>query len=380
MPREPEFIAGPFSLCWGMAPVVAMQANVCGIVELQGPAHLVSKDAKLSSGETYPVRLREFEVKIVEGSGLKRDAVFHCFTKDLKPVPVVTDAKRYLLIGWSSFASKRLAVEPFDDFNYRAKTVPLSIEGGPRTLYALALLPTRQSQPANGQSDAGRAYLNAADVLANGAAPATLRQVTDGLSIVVPRSIEFDAIDGQAPYAWVCSVLGPVIEKVPQKTPLERLRIGGLLASWERPKEAMAYLRSLSGLFAELGFTSAAKVAGDLQADLNFVCRIDLLTGVDPDAVVDVVLQCPLLSSMALDSRLGKPSLENQQKVLKYIDDPDIHVRAQALRQFAGWYADSDRMRDSRSRWSDSANAEVIANEEGLRSYWRNKIAGPTPP
>lgn len=383
--KQFEPIPGPFSLCWCLAAPLVMQADVCAIVELQGPAVRLAVDGKESGDRKISVPLRQFDVKIVEGPGLKAGEVYHCFSQKTDPRPITGGSNRYLLLGWSNKGTDRLAVEPFTEYNARMKTPPLNVECEPRTLYALALLPTKQAHVVNGRSDGGRVYLNMADLLAKGALPVPLRQVTDQLLGVQPMQIDREAsIEGQVPYDWVTANVRPVLARMPLITALERLRIGGLLASWDRPKRALAYLRDLPVLMKELGLTNEEEDRkgksgrSDWTLDLMFIASLDLFTGVDPNEILKVVWEYPMLRAMALDCRLGRPSLENQQKILQFIDDPVLHTRARALDQFARWYAKWDMF--ANPHWSVAAQGEVIDNEDALRNYWRNKIGGPTPP
>ncbi|MDR3688812.1 MAG: hypothetical protein P4L46_05485 [Fimbriimonas sp.] len=95
----------------------------------------------------------------------------------------------------------------------------------------------------------------------------------------------------------------------------------------------------------------------------------------DPDAVLAIVLKSKSLRDLAVSPNLGKPSLDNQRKIMSYFDDARPETRAAALDQFVRWYAEWDKR--AFARWSDTAGGETIQGEGALKAYWIQKIGLP---
>lgn len=355
--------------------------SVRAIVEPVSPpvvVHLATRRGKTNeAGETA---LLSLEVRAV-GAGLETGRTYRVLLP-LDPLARRSNAKRLLLLGYRTDANGRLRVQSQSRLERLMGEPGTTAEVGENTLFAGAMIPTEARGLASGGDPLAAAYRCILDTLKD-APDSVVRGVTDSLE----RIPETDSpvaphIEGGSAARWIRTTFSAGLAALPRSAPLQRLRYDGLLASWDRSRLALAYLRGLPKLLAEAGLDPSlgpfhAQTAPDARDDQEFVGLLNLYEGVDADALFDALWNSPLRAA-TIDPRVTRaPSVANQRRVAQtFFDDPSPDVRAEAYRRLADWNADWDHLAVSNSRWSDAANGEVIENEAAIRAFWEDKLLG----
>jgi hypothetical protein len=251
-------LAAPFAFASYLEPIAATQSKLCCLVEVLGDGKFVVRTVHGQTGKDQDVRLFEFSVKVIQGSGLEAGKTYRCVCQSFAPRKVEGSFDRFLLVGWAGAESGRLGVEPLDLVSMQNGRFAAYVDSEPNTIYVQALLPTRQKDIRGGASSAERAYMNLATALTKDVPSSVVRQVTSMWARVGPNYMDC-SIEGSSAYEWIREHVGAVLAEASRNTAVERFRIGGLLATWDRPKRALAYLRELPKIMEELSRKGANK-------------------------------------------------------------------------------------------------------------------------
>lgn len=371
----------PLSYSGSVHPETAQQLTVCAIVEPQGSFKRIESDVRDRNGTSIRQKMLSFDVRMISGDGVKTGTIYHC----LCPVPsqgfsafprqATSLPKRALLLGWLN-SGARLAVEPRSLLDRVGHREPPSMAVAEDTVLAWSLIPSQESAVVKGADPASESLVSLAAALKD-ASPESVRQITVEFA-AIPAEYGFCQIEGQEPGEWIRTKLADYLKSLPQTNTLERFRIGGLLACWNRKAYGLAYLRALPGYLHELGLEELSRTPGDQQEDQSFLGKLDLLTGLSGDDVLAIVWKSPALRWMALDSRLSTPSLDNQRRFFSNFETTSTETRAKMYCNLARWYGECDKMTDA--KWTEAVQGTTIDHEADLHAYWTRKLFGEVKP
>jgi hypothetical protein len=374
-------------------PEYAKQLSVRAIVQFKGPLARVTREVHRKEQILPKKPLVEFAATVIGGAGVESGETYRCVSASEKSV-AVSGSGRFLLLGWGAKPGKKLPVEPLGLSLLAGGMEPVHLVAEEETLFAWVFLPTKLDRIVSRPDVAVSALLTLTEVLKD-ASPTTVRQISHELALL-GNPYPSLTIEGIDPGRWTREVLSTKIAGLPRPTALERFRYEGLLAHWVGGDNAMRFIHRLPSIVEELtrdyaGARTPRFRRDDLkplqpdspqattESDLQFLGLLDLVSRADPDEVLDVALKNPALKWLALDPNLKKPSLENQRKMLRFLDSPVQEDRAKALNQFANWYGEWDKK--TSVRWSEEARTTIVFGEAELSAYWRQKIGtGPPPP
>jgi len=225
MPLKPlklgQTYASPFMFPGGLDPLQASQYRVCALVEQTGDATIVRREAHNGRKEPLEATLLAFDVKVIEGVGVRAGEIRHCLTVCVRPTSVDSKSKRFLLFGWTNGQSSRLQIE-YREFGlgYRPGDVQKYVEADKETLYAGSLLPTSQEHVVTGNSPATRTYYNIVSLLAGNPSPSLVREMS--WAFAGSAQDKQAKVEGETAYDWFVSNLGPKLERLPMSAPFRR--------------------------------------------------------------------------------------------------------------------------------------------------------------
>lgn len=351
------------------------QTTVCAIVKDPSPAQPLIMDA-VRGRDRLQVKVVAFDATVVEGGNLTAGSRIHlvCTERGLEMGPKATATETYLVVGWKA-RNNHLPVASVSYTDRMMGLNPVSINDADNRYFAASILPTAETTTVRGSNPNATALLNMVRALRN-ADPAVLRAGTSALE-QIPDHYSLGAIEGHEPAQYMRELLRKELQKLPHTRALDLLRIDGILASWDRPKLAMAFLKSLPTLLEQVQKETPTPRLSP-RADTEFVHFLWLAIGLDPNALLELAFSDPRMQWVALDPNVGKPNLANQKKLLSWVDSPDADVQAAVLNHFVAWYAEWDKWAQATLR-PDGEGTEVVGFQ-ALRAYWIKKINGPIPP
>jgi len=371
--ETPASLSSPFWLIGNTSPVFASYFDVCAVVERVGEAKKVKRFVKNDRGHEVNVDLIEFDVRAVDAVGMRTGIVQHCYSGSVVEVKNLrSESAKFLLLGWSNGNEQRLDLGNTLMLEAGAQK-HASIGADKDSLFVAALMPTQQNRVDQSPSNAGRAYLNLAQCALSGIEVEAMRRITFLLAAIEPGGMV--KIEDVSTYDWLASHLGPLFRDAPKQNGAEKLRFEGLAASWLAPKGTMDYLRVLPGLLTASRMADALAGVSGPRRDSGFVGQLNLCKGLNPDVLAAMSFEIPQLSFLAFDPHMGKPSRASQARLLCYLDDPEIYMRAHAFSVFANWHGKFDWALNSNPTYSPTKNGMYIPNEKEMRTYWLKEFA-----
>jgi hypothetical protein len=360
----------------------SVQPNVACQLTLQKKVRLLSLPRPVSLTRTDGGREDKLERLEFDAVSLETGEQIHCLADAtaLSSIdPFLATGATFLLMGWPS-AKGALNVKVAGQEDRERRLSVVEVEAGPGNAFAHTLVPTSASQVFHSGNPGQDAVRNLAAALA-GASDATLRGITDCLQISAGDAAA-DRPGENPSRTWIRQTVASVLRGLPQTTPLQRLRIGGLLAQWNPQELALPFLAASPKLMAELGVNDPVRMVRDqvLRSDVRFYGALGLCHGVDPDRLIALCWDDPLLRGWVLNPALGKPSLASQRRLLEYQSNPSTIERSAALSHLASWYGEWSKK--TTPRWDESApvfvdgqqGAFVIDGEADLWAFWRSKL------
>lgn len=369
-------LKSPFSYFYNVSVDLFSNYKTCALVEQIGDAKLEKREVIQSGRAPQVEEYIEFKIKVLQGVGVKEGMEYTCLAPRVKPHPSALMTNRFLLLGWLSNGNE-LRVN-YHDPRYNSAQFDQKVKVSGDAIFVGSLIPTVLKDIKGQNGSVQTAFVNLARAIAAGTDSSSVRAITH--IWVLARPDNQNSIDGIRVYSWLTNNIGPILGEHSRTTPVEKLRICGLLSDWFKPKGTLEYIRSLSDIIRNLRKDDWVKYRESESLDLTFIKRLQLGTRANTDEIYDIALSDSALYYLVLDRSLRQPSEETQRRMLSLLDVQDIDLRAGVYRTYANWYGKRDWVLTSAPTYNRTTGHFCIPHEAEMKNYWHEKLAGAAKP